>query len=226
MLVQTLRRCVGLGLLLGLGNTAVWAREANPQSLSITVSVYDDAGVGLETMQKAEQVSSQVFQRAGIEVQWMNCGVAGELTHIAYDCGRAVYPTHLQLRILKRSRGLKPDTFGVSYLSNEGKGCYSQIFVEPVVRLRERYSIDLATLLGHVATHEIAHLLLGTNSHAFSGIMLARWGDHELERANMGSLVFHREEIAKMTEHVAEGMRNEQLALAAAAARADRSGTD
>jgi hypothetical protein len=94
------------------------------------------------------------------------------------------------------------------------------------VRLREHYAIELGTLLGHVATHEIAHLLLGTNSHAASGIMLARWGDHELERANMGSLLFHREEVAKMTERVAEGMRNEQLALAAATARADRSGTD
>ena len=223
MLVQTLRRCMGLGLLLGLGGTTSWSREPKPQPVSISVSVYDDAGVGRKTLQRAEQISSMIFQHAGIEVQWLNCGVDGKLTHVSYWCGSAVYPTHLQLRIVNKSQGLHARTMGLSYLSSNGQGCYSLIFLRSVEQLQMEVAIDLPVLLGHVATHEIAHLLLGSSAHAATGIMRAHWAEPELLQASKGLLLFDSGERERMVAQVAEGIRKEQLALAA---RGDPSGTD
>jgi hypothetical protein len=74
----------------------------------------------------------------------------------------------------------------------------------------------LGTLLGNVATHELAHLLLGTNSHAALGIMRAHWGPKELESANMGALRFHSEQRERIAVRVAAALeRNERLAMAA-----------
>jgi hypothetical protein len=214
VLLQTLRRYTGLGLLLLVGSSRTWAAEPREGKASITVSVYDDAGVGLHTLLKAEEVSSLIFQKAGVTVHWLNCGVDGKLTHVAYSCGAAEYPRRLQLRIIQKSRNVTAATFGISYLSGQGEGCYSQVFLEPVEQLRATFSIELGTLLGHVATHELAHLLLGTNSHSASGIMRAHWGPKELVSASMGGLLFRPDQGDKMLQHLAAGIRNEQTTVA------------
>lgn len=181
----------------------------------VTVSVYDDAGIGLPAMQEAEEISSTVFARAGIEVRWLNCEVNGELTHASAKCGYARFPANLQLRFLRKPRDLNPDTFGISYLNANGEGCYSQVFVEPIEELRGHFPITLGTLLGNVATHELAHLLLGTNSHTALGIMRAHWGPKELESANMGGLRFYAEQRERIAARVAAGLkRNEQMVVA------------
>lgn len=219
MLVQTLRAYLGLGLFLTMGISQVQAKEAVEAKSAITVSVYDDARVGLEALQQMEQISSDVFARVGIQIRWLNCEVNGELTHVSGDCGQARFPEMLQLRFLQRSRDLKPGTFGISYLNAGGEGCYSQVFVEPIEHLREQFPIGLSTLLGYVATHELAHLLLGTNSHTAMGIMRAHWGPKELESANMGGLRFYAEQREIMAARIAVGIRQKEQMMAATASR-------
>ena len=46
------------------------------------------------------------------------------------------------------------------------------------------------SVLGYVLTHEIGHLLLGSNSHSVSGIMSPHWNDEELRRISEGTLLF------------------------------------
>jgi len=216
VLVQRFRIGFVLGLLGLVGSPEVPSSEQLAQ-VSIQVSVYDDAGLGPQTIREAEEVSSTVFAGAGIEVHWLNCGVNGELIHVSSECGKAKFPSSLQLRFRRKAQGpgLRTDALGVSYLMESGDGCYSQVFVEPVERLRSRYSISLVTLLGDVATHEIAHLLLGTNAHSMGGIMRPSWGLRELESASMGTLVFYPEQREKMAARVSAGLRrNDQLMLA------------
>jgi hypothetical protein len=208
MLVQTLRKWVGLGLLLALGSQSLKAKELPAKGETIQVSVYDDAGVGLETLVKAEAVAAEVFGRAGVEVTWLNCGLGTKLTHLP-GCGIAKFPSHLQLRMLKKSRGLTPETFGISYLSSSGEGVYSQVFVEPVEQLRATTAMNLPAVLGHVAAHELAHLLLGSNSHSVEGLMRARWGLKELEHVSQGTLLFDPDEAHKMAVRLGIGARRE-----------------
>jgi hypothetical protein len=216
MLVKTLRRWIGLGVLFGLMSGSLKAKELPVITGTVKVSVYDDAGVGLDTLAKAEDVASEVFREAGLQVEWLNCSVNGQLTHLP-ECGKAKFPTSLQLRVLKASRGLTPETFGISYLSADGEGCYSQIFVDPVQQLRQVTEVGIANLLGHVAAHEVAHLLLGSNSHSASGLMKARWGGKELVRASEGALTFDQWQGRKMVQRLMAGARrNEEIEIAEA----------
>jgi hypothetical protein len=217
VLVQRLRIGIALNLLALVGSPGVQSSELPVAPVSIHVSVYDDTGLGPQTIREAEEVSSTIFAGAGIEVHWLNCSVHGELTHVSSDCAKAKFPDSLQLRFRRKAQGggLPPDTLGVSYLMESGDGCYSQVFVEPVERLRSQYSISLGTILGDVATHEIAHLLLGTNAHSVRGIMRPNWGLRELESASMGTLVFYPEQREKMAARMTAGLkRNDQLMLA------------
>jgi len=202
MPVQAIRGCLGLGMLLALGALSLQAKVVAGGGALVTVSVYDDAKVGLEMMQRAEETATSVFQRAGIAVRWLNCSVDGELTHPKGPCGKAVYPTNLQVRIVRRARSLEPGVLGISYLSAEGIGCYSEVFVEPAENLSKTFRVTTASLLGHAAAHELAHLLLGTNSHTATGIMRARWQRQELVTAGQGSLLFDRAEAQTMREHL------------------------
>ena len=51
----------------------------------------------------------------------------------------------------------------------------STVFVEQVARLAHAAGIGPADLLGRVAAHEVAQLLLGTAAHTATGLMGARW---------------------------------------------------
>jgi hypothetical protein len=219
VLHQTFRACVGLGLFLAIGIPPVWARQGVETRSAISVSVYDDSQLGLETLQEAEQISGALFAHVGIEIRWLNCGVNGELTHASPECGQARFPQMLQLRFLRKARGLEPGIFGISYMNAGGDGCYSQVFVKPIEALRGQFPIGLSTLLGYVATHELGHLLLGKNSHTAIGIMRAHWGPKELERANMGVLSFFEDQRQQMASRLAAGIRRNEQVMAATASR-------
>jgi hypothetical protein len=185
---------LGMAVMLAAGATqgrAPASSEAQAAAMvtSMNVSVFDDAGLGLKTVKQAEEVASYAFSRARIDVHWRICSVDGELTH-AEPCAKAQYPKELQLRFVRRPHNLKLDTAGIAYLGADGTGCYSEVFVEPMEDLHKALSVSLANVLGQAAAHEIAHLLLGTNSHSPTGIMRAHWRRADLLTADWGLLLF------------------------------------
>src|SRR5438034_7361860 len=95
-------------------------------------------------------------------------------------CRELAFPTHLHLRIVRKSAGLKGEAMGISFQGQDGIGCLADLFYEPMEELERSDGTNVATLLGHVAAHALGHLLLGTNSHAAAGIMQARWTADEL----------------------------------------------
>ena len=65
-------------------------------------------------------------------------------------------------------------------------------------QLHQSDGSDIASLLCHVAAHEIGHLLLGTNSHSTAGLMHAHWTAEELASAKVDGLVFLEKESRRM----------------------------
>ena len=167
----------------------------------VTISVHNDVAVPWGTIRGAEEEASLVFRQAGIDVEWLNCQAVSEVT-VAADksrsCGEAIFPEHLQLRIVKRSVGLSPKVMGISFLSEDGSGCQADVFYERIEGLQRESNASLASILGDVASHEIGHLLLGTNSHASRGIMRAVWGRDELASVTQRGLIFSEKESAQM----------------------------
>ena len=91
---------------------------------------------------------------------------------------------------------------GVSFQGEDGLGCFADLFYEPMEKLASSDGTNVASLLGHVAAHEIGHLLLGTNSHAVRGIMQARWRSDVLTSGEFERMVFLDRESQKMKERL------------------------
>jgi hypothetical protein len=211
--LQISKTCTLLGtLLLGFAFPA-WTQSHVGNNPQITVSVYDDAGVSERTLIQAEQKTARVFEIAGLDVIWQNCSTA-TTRHLGPDapagrvrapaptwsdseCGRFEWPTRLAVRIVPKSNWTN-EVFGAAFLSAKGTGCYTDVFYQSAVELHSAWNVDLSDILGSVMAHELGHLLLGSNSHAPTGIMRARWQGEELGRAARGSLLF----TAEQSEHM------------------------
>jgi hypothetical protein len=200
---KTLRKWVSLVFALALPSSAAWSNETTAAEMRVTISVHNDAGISADTLRGAEVEASRVFRQSGIEAKWLNCPLLADGPEDPAQCRTAEFPAHLQLRIARRSLNLSEITFGISYLSADGSGCYANIFYQQVEEVHERSRMNLASLLGDVAAHEIGHLLLGTNSHAANGIMRARWHNEELGSISTGKLFFSEAESRQMRSKLA-----------------------
>jgi len=200
---KTLRKWLSLVFALALPSSAAWSKEIALAEMRMTISVHNDAGISADTLRGAEMEASRVFRQSGIEAKWLNCPLPADGTEDPAQCRTAEFPARLQLRIARRSRNLSEITSGISYLSADGSGCYANLFYQRVEEMHERNRVNLASLLGDVATHEIGHLLLGANSHAASGIMRARWESEELGSISKGTLFFSDAESRQMRSKLA-----------------------
>jgi hypothetical protein len=115
-------------------------------------------------------------------------------TRSELDCASFDWPTRLAVRIVPRSERSTSEVFGAAFLSDEGTGCYSDIFYDRATKLHADWNVGLSDLLGNVIAHELGHLLLGSNSHSRAGIMRAHWQSEELNLLSRGNLWFTREQ--------------------------------
>ena len=206
MLVLTTRKAIWFGIFLlyifvGARACAQVGVPALHVASRVTVSVHNDAHATADALRSAESTASRIFREAGLNVEWMNCVGVGNHGP-ASPCTKAAYPNYLHIRIVSRARNLPAATFGIAYLSADGSGCYSSVFLEPITHLHASTGQGVGPVLGHVMAHEIAHLLLGTNSHAADGIMRAQWQRDDLLSASKGELLFTPRESQVMRERL------------------------
>lgn len=199
------QRLLAAGLFIVFSNTAVWAKDLAQESPGVAIAVFNDSGIPSEILRQAEEVSSHVFGEAGIHVDWVNCSPADEAPSGRVACRQAIQQ-HLHLCIVRRSLNLRDSILGVSYLASDGTGVQADIFFEGIEKTAHKTFVDPAIILGHVAAHEIGHLLLGTNSHSAGGIMRAHWKMEELARAKKGLLLFTKSQSHQMTEKLCVAM--------------------
>jgi hypothetical protein len=224
MKIQTVQRWVSLGLgllwMVSAGSSSLWADSGSQGKPTVRISVYNDAGLKRGTLLHAEEDAAAVFRQAGIATEWKNCGGEETVAQMGGQCGEAAYPASLVLRILRRPRGLVSEAFGVAYLSKDGQGAYCDVFIEPMEQLLLTHSVALEAVLGHVAAHEIAHLLLGLRSHSANGLMRAHWSSETLEELRRGILLFSSTQSAAMVARleVAQGSASDALVTMAGAA--------
>jgi len=187
---KTLRKLLWLVAALTVLCSSAWPKVRVLKELPVTVSIHNDAGLPPEVLLQAESEASRIFREAGLEIRWLNCSPPQVFAQHLSGCATASFPRYLQLRIAKHSLNLNEFTMGISYLSADGTGCYADLFYDRAQQIQESSQISTAIILGHGIAHEIGHLLLGSNSHAPTGIMRARWQPADLARASQGQLLF------------------------------------
>ena len=114
------------------------------------------------------------------------------------DCATVEWPGPPCGARCARSRLSTNEVFGVAFLSAEGTGCYSDVFYDRAMELHANWNVGLADTLGNVMAHELGHLLLGSNSHASTGIMRAHWQGEELRHLSWGRLSFTNQQADHM----------------------------
>jgi len=179
----------------------------------ITVLVYDKTQRSDAILEEAEQQAGVIFHQAGIEVVWRNCSRAS--LDVQLDRCRLLDDNHFVLSILANGQRKTAEVFGVAFLGEDGRGSYSDIFLQPILDLRGTEGTSEATLLGAVAAHEIGHLLLGPNSHSIMGVMSAQWQRVQLNELAMGSFWINPDQAARMRARVLGAVQKPSVQLAA-----------
>ena len=171
------------------------ATAAKPAPEQQTVLVYDAAKVPPQVLQRAKDDTARILGEARIQIRWLNC------TPEPGECPQSFDRTMLVLHIAANRRGLEDgESTGIALLAPEG-GVHFYVFYN-AIELIAKGDVKPAVILAHAIAHEIGHLLLSLHGHTPTGMMQGRWGAGELQKANMGFLVFSPEQAAKMREEI------------------------
>lgn len=214
-----MKALIGSWLLASLGATML--AESRQPGLRIDVLVYNYAGLSAETLARAEGEAARIFERAGIETEWLagRPAVSGRGGAVSAPpaCHRgdtAVPPASLggdggasevrphDIRLCLGSRGWR---------IRGDRECVPPR-AEELVKGREKLH---AVIVGHVRAHELGHLLLGLGSHSASGLMRVRWRKKELELVAKRSLFFLPWQAERMRAQVPERVARERAELMA-----------
>lgn len=176
------------GIMMVLCGTAN-AKPERDMRVPVTVSVFNDAQVSPEVMEKARARAEAVLEAAGVQLVWLDCGYGGSRP-AGIECAALEYPQHLSVRLVGKPVAVSKETFGQSYLDSKGEGNYASVYVAALGASKAAGMLGEGNLIGTVIAHELGHLLLGKNSHAEGGLMRAVWQAGELQRAATGQLLF------------------------------------
>ena|SRR5215471_9429423 len=74
----------------------------------------------------------------------------------------------------------------------------ANVFSYDAEKLANRRGMRHGVILGHLAAHELGHLLLGAGSHSARGIMHVPWRHKELDVIEQGLMVFTPQQAESM----------------------------
>jgi hypothetical protein len=152
----------------------------------LTVAVAHYAAVDPKTMKEAEGIASEVYRRAGIEIQWGEPSTHEDATKLYVNV-------------------LSQDMAEPFYVSDETVGFAipgsraANVIYERIRRIARRRHVASGLLLGYVIAHELGHLLLPAHSHSSSGLMRP---DLDMELAATRKLRFTADQVALIQERL------------------------
>lgn len=168
---------------------------AEPLRTSVTVRVYQTAGLPLEVEQRALAEADRVLRGAFVDVEWRRCGARSS----ALACVEPPDSSELLLRIAPEGtlHQRKPATLGEAIIGRCDGGVLASVFADRVATLAGEAKTDIAVLLGRVTAHELAHLMMHTSvRHARRGLMRPHWTSEEVRRNRADDWLFTAEDVA------------------------------
>jgi len=152
------------------------AREKLTGDRTLTVIVWDYAGVSDSSLDEMETLSALLLFRAGVGTEWVHCGGHLQGPQPAL-CDAQLKAGSVLLRIVAAYPGnqnKRGDPLGTAMLESG----YASIYATDIHKYAAHNGLSDGSLMAYATTHEIGHLLLGPN-HSSSGIMRGVWGENE-----------------------------------------------
>jgi hypothetical protein len=183
-----LERCFALSVALAA------SLNAAELDATITILVYNYAGLPGEVKTQAEKEAERIYQHAGISIGWLDCPLSPEQAALYPACQVLPGPAKLTLRILSQSMAERlrqdQDSFGFALYPEDGSfATVANVFSHDAEELARRRGLSHGVMLGYLMAHELGHLILGVRSHSAIGIMHVPW-KKELEIIAQGSMLF------------------------------------
>jgi len=153
---------------------------------AIKVRFYDRAGVGVQTLERAERQVKLIFKRVGVEAEWVE-DAEPQFRILIVE----------QMDPVMASRG---DVFGYAPRDPDGTSSGMAYVAYTPIRAFVRNPepggprLNASEMLAYCIAHEIGHLLLPPGSHSPTGIMRARWRSTDLALIATGRLLFTPEQ--------------------------------
>lgn len=159
--------------------------------LKLTLVIYNHAHVSEETLEKAENAASEIFEHAGVRLVWVE-GFAYAAERRDAVSPAPEDPATLVVKLQPESEAAR---YGVRSICG-GIGFESGAII--FVRKRD------ATWLGYVMAHELGHILLGPDAHSVVGIMRGTLLNGDWVKAAQGTLGFTRSQNHQIRTWIAE----------------------
>lgn len=199
-----------LGMIVLLCTGVATARVGPSDSIEITVVVNNSVGIPAAVLRPAEVEAERIFALSGIQIRWLECAPA---LGTEDPCRRVPGDNEFVVHVVRTGQASLDSIFGVAFVGGDGTGKYCDIFLDRIQETVRTSRIGLGQLLATVIAHELGHLLLGSHSHSFFGIMMPQWNQEELRRIAMGDLLFSKGEALRMRMRL-QSRRNEKQDIA------------
>lgn len=175
-------------VLLGWGPAAQASNLAKGDSdPALTVRLYAIDPEAAPHLPRAVEEADLVFQKAGLEVHWMDCSPGSP----DFACEEAPGRRDIRLRILPGKGDPElSDALGYALPLERGEGVYATVLFGAVTEVRRGTRVSTAQVLGHVIAHEVGHLLLENVHHSRNGLMSANWDHKDLQRIGRRDMRF------------------------------------
>ena len=159
------------------------------QRASIFVLVYNYAHLSAETLEQVRDRASLIFRKAGVEVEWADCPLKDEDPSLYPGCPEVINQAHVSIRIFPQTAA-RIQEGGEAFVAAR----IANIFWNRLEAQARLLKAPAPRLMAHTLAHELGHLLLGSNSHAPTGIMSAHWDTQVLTRICQEGLYFNNQQ--------------------------------
>lgn len=166
----------------------------------ISIRIRDHARANPLVLRHAEQVASEILQRAGVAARWIDCPVGSSGVGA---CSSSVSTLDFVVNLLPESMSDRlrlPGGVLGSAIEGSGKdfGFIASVFYDIAKDRAAERQVDFGELLGNAIAHELGHLLLGSNSHSGRSLMSAFWSGNQFRLAAQGGLAFSDPEVKRI----------------------------
>jgi hypothetical protein len=149
----------------------------------IRICVNSETYVPFQVLARAEGLSSRMFATAGVSLDWHSAGSA------ACRSSEGIRAVTLDFSIdTKPAQYPEAMAYALPYRGSRIVVLFDRIE-------RSRAPGQISTVLAHVMTHEITHVLEGIARHSQNGIMKAHWDDRDFTQMGYRPLPFAPEDI-------------------------------
>lgn len=169
----------------------------------VLVRIFDAGGISGMTMAHAEIVARQIMASAGVKVRFaISAPTRPELQTAACEIAAATETIDVRLAY-SVPHEYKPGVLAEAH-PFANCGIRITVFINRVSRLFEMRLAPDSSILGHVLAHELGHVLLRLENHSATGLMKARWTDHDFVQMRSKIFAFTPAAIAMIQANLAK----------------------